>query len=159
MRKFAAFTVLEIVLVMALTGVLISILFAVLQRFNAAVSNEVKIKSELNSFFMMRSTIWKDLDHMDSLQVESKNQVVLFNGKERIVYKTIDGGCERIIANGNYSFPITLNEISCSKSNGVNKVHLSFEWKDRVFEISYPILKSPSESINNYFSKKEWQNK
>lgn len=159
MRKQAAFTVLEIVLVMALTGVLISILFSVLQRFNAAVSNEVKIKSELNAFFMMRSTIWKDLDLMDSLQVESKNEVVLFKENERIVYKAIENGCERMVSNGTYTFPITLNEVTYLKNSGINKLQLSFEWKGRNLTISYPLRKSPAEAINNYFSKKEWQNK
>jgi len=159
MKRLKAFTVLEIVLVMALTSIFLSILFSVLQRFNVAVSNEVKIKSELNAFFMMRSAIWKDLDQMDSLRMKAKNELTIYHGTNEISYKSIDNGFERSVANGSHSFPIALSEINTSKKKGVEKLELIFEWKNRFVTMSYPLPHSHGETINNYFIEQQWLKK
>src|ERR1051325_438842 len=83
--RIAAFSVLEVTVVIALMALLSGLFFSALNRFNEQVGTEKAIKEELNDWFAVRANLWRELDEADSVQVKD-NSAELFMGKKRLRY-------------------------------------------------------------------------
>ncbi|MNV08061.1 hypothetical protein D3C71_985170 [compost metagenome] len=160
MRKpfndIAAFSIMELAIVLSLTGLFISLFFLSVNSFNKTMQQEITIKSELNNFFQFRANFWRDLEKADSFQL-SKDQLVCFHASTPIVYSITDEKLSRL-HNGHHTL-FEVNALSIEKTTLSNHelVEFKLEWKNTPFSLKYPLQKQNSNYINNYFSKKLWK--
>lgn len=159
MRKrfnhIAAFSILELAIVLSLTGLFISLFFLSVNSFNKTMSQEITIKGELNNFFLFRSNFWLDMEKADSFQL-SKNQLTCFHASVPIVYSITDEKLSRHHNDHHTLFDINALSIEKTNLNNHELVEFKLEWKNTPFSLKYPLQKQNSNYINTYFSKKLW---
>jgi hypothetical protein len=153
-NSFRAFTVLEICIVMALVSILSTLFFSSLQRFNTLLKNEVEIKQELNDFYLMRSALWRDLDESDSVKTDL-DKTFIYSNKKIIIYEIENENLKRTINSVETKFPIRVEKMGIKNKS----FFITFDWKDRIFDFRYPLMKSNDEFVNTYYLNKEWLNK
>ncbi len=155
-RKIAAFSILELAVVLSLTGLFISLFFLSVNRFNTSLQQEIAIKNELNRFFQFRSTFWQDMEKADSFQL-NQNTLTCFLPSDRVVYGITDEKLSRSNNVHQASFDIYVQAIEKTTLRGHDFVCFRLEWKNTGFSLTYPLHKQNSSSINNYFKMKAWQ--
>ncbi|MNJ84249.1 hypothetical protein D3C87_16980 [compost metagenome] len=160
MRKsfcdIAAFSILELAIVLSLTGLFISLFFLSVNSFNKTMQQEITIKGELNSFFQFRSNFWQDLEKADSFQL-SKDQLICFHTSIPIVYTITDEKLSRHHKDHHTLFEINALSIEKTTLGNHELVEFKLEWKNTPFSLKYPLQKQNSNYINTYFSKKLWK--
>jgi hypothetical protein len=153
--SIAAFSVLEITLVLALLGILSALFFGAINRFQATMHNDISIKSELNSFFQFRSNLWRELDQADSIKITNK-ELNLFLQNKIVIYSQ-DGSTSQLKWSCNEAeriFDLEVNAI-----NIVNEKQLVFDliWKEQSLKLHYPIKQNKTDKINQYFNSESWK--
>ena len=159
MRKkvtIKAFSILELAIVLSLTGLFISLFFLSVNSFNKSLQQEILIKNELNGFFQFRATFWQDMEKTDSFNL-SKDRLTCFRDKDSMVYEIIDEKLSR--SSKNHQTLLELNALSIEKTSLGRHEMITFnlEWKNTQFSLKYPLQKQNINSINNYFNRKAWQ--
>ena len=81
-----AFTIFEVTVVMAIMGVLISIISLSLNRFNEQLKTGNDIGIEMNHFRAIRSTMWREFYTSDSISMID-NELNLYIKSSTIKYK------------------------------------------------------------------------
>jgi hypothetical protein len=159
MRKrnyIAAFSILELAVVLSLMGLFVSLFFISVNSFNKSLQQEIVIKNELNTFFQFRSTFWQDMEKSDSFQLD-ENQLICFHSGELIRYQIIDEKLSRSTKNHQALFDVNALAIEKKAWNSHDLINIKLEWKNTEFSLTYPLQKQNINSINNYFIKKSWQ--
>lgn len=159
MRKqinIAAFSILELAVVLSLTGLFISLFFLSVNSFNKSLQQEITIKNELNGFFQFRATFWQDMEKADSFDL-AKDKLTCFRNADSIVYRIIDEKLSRSFKDHQALFDVTALSIEESTLNHHPLIDFKLEWKNTSFSLSYPLQKQNTNSINNYFNQKSWQ--
>jgi competence protein ComGF len=153
--SIAAFSVLEITLVLALLGILSALFFGAINRFQATMHNDIQIKSELNSFFQFRSNLWRELDQSDSIKITNK-QLNLFIQNKVVVYSQ-ESSTSKLKWSSNEAERIF--DLEVNTLNIINEKQLLFDltWKDQPLRIHYPIKQSKADKINHYFNSESWK--
>jgi hypothetical protein len=159
MRKkvnIKAFSILELAIVLSLTGLFISLFFLSVNSFNKSLQQEILIKNELNGFFQFRATFWQDMEKTDSFNL-AKDRLTCFRDNDSIVYGITDEKLSR--SSKNHQALLDINALSIEKTNMGSHEMISFnlEWKNTPFSLKYPLQKQNINSINNYFNRKKWQ--
>lgn len=159
MRKkvnIKAFSILELAIVLSLTGLFISLFFLSVNSFNKSLQQEILIKNELNGFFRFRATFWQDMEKTDSFNL-AKDRLTCFLDNDSIVYGITDEKLSR--SSKNHQALLDINALSIEKTNLGSHEMISFnlEWKNTPFSLKYPLQKQNINSINNYFNRKTWQ--
>lgn len=159
MRKkvnIKAFSILELAIVLSLTGLFISLFFLSVNSFNKSLQQEILIKNELNGFFQFRATFWQDMEKTDSFNL-AKDRLTCFLDNDSIVYGITGEKLSR--SSKNHQALLDINALSIEKTNMGSHEMISFnlEWKNTPFSLKYPLQKQNINSINNYFNKKTWQ--
>lgn len=154
--NIAAFSILELAVVLSLTGLFVSLFFLSVNSFNKSLQQEIVIKNELNTFFQFRSTFWQDLEKSDSFQLD-ENQLTCFHSGDLITYQIIDEKLSRSTKNHQALFDVNALAIEKATLNSHDLINVKLEWKNREFSLMYPLQKQNINSINNYFIKKSWQ--
>ena len=123
------FTILEVVVVIAILGIIVTIVSRSLNRFGDQIQIGLSYTEELSKFQSTRSTIWSFIHDSDSVNIESsvvsfyKNgEVHSFTSQNAILHKKVGGnwvsqlvGCEEISVNTKHertyvTIPLLLNE-------------------------------------------------
>ena len=154
--NIAAFSILELAVVLSLTGLFVSLFFLSVNSFNKSLQQEIVIKNELNTFFQFRSTFWQDLEKSDSFQLD-ENQLTCFHSGDLIRYQIIDEKLSRSTKNHQALFDVNALAIEKTTLNSHDLINVKLEWKNTEFSLMYPLQKQNINSINNYFKKKSWQ--
>ncbi len=154
--KIEAFSILELAVVLSLTGLFISLFFLSVNSFNKSLQQEIVIKNELNVFFQFRATFWQDMEKADSFNL-SEDKLTCFMPTNSIVYRITDEKLSRSSANHQALFDI--NALAIEKVNlGKHElINFKLEWKNTEFSLKYPLQKQNINSINHYFNTKAWQ--
>ena len=155
-KKIAAFSILELAIVLSLTGLFISLFFLSVNSFNKSLQQEIVIKNELNQFFQFRATFWQDMEQSDSFNL-AKDKLTCFNESDSIVYQILDEKLSRSTRNHQALFEINALAIEKASFNKHELVNFRLEWKNTGFSMKYPLKKQNTNSINNYFNTKAWQ--
>lgn len=154
--NIAAFSILELAVVLSLTGLFVSLFFLSVNSFNKSLQQEIVIKNELNTFFQFRSTFWQDLEKSDSLQLD-ENHLTCFHSGNLITYQIIDEKLSRSTKNHQALFDVNALAIEKTTLNSNDLINVKLEWKNTEFSLMYPLQKQNINSINNYFNKKSWK--
>lgn len=151
-QKLAAFTILEICIVIGFVGILSSLFFSSIQRFNLLLKNEVEIKQELTNFFMTRSAIWKDIDDTDSISIRQNIMYLFLKNKQFISYKIVDDQLVREIEQKEIILPHRILNIGLKN----NTFFATFFLNGQQFDLNCPLRESKANQINAYYSEKKW---
>lgn len=154
--RFAAFSILEVTVVIALMALLSALFFAALNRFNEQVRNETMIKNELNHWFMVRSNLWRELDEADSIRVTDNKALIYLAGVET-EYSIAADKLVRRTGETTTPFEIEMAAIKQEKHDGSQCVDFQILWKNEEMILSYPLKSSLADRINKYYREKEWQ--
>ncbi|WP_430405613.1 hypothetical protein [Fluviicola sp.] len=154
--NISAFSILELAVVLSLTGLFVSLFFLSVNSFNKSLQQEIAIKNELNTFFQFRSTFWLDLEKSDSFQLD-ENRLTCFLGKDFITYQIIDEKLSRSHKDHQALFEVNALAIEKTTLNKHDLIHFKLEWKNTEFSLMYPLQKQNINSINNYFNQRSWQ--
>jgi len=84
-NNIAAFTLFEVTMVLAIMGILVSIIAITLNRFNEQLKNSTQVQAELNDWYLFRSNLWRELYQSDSLKLD-KDILAIYNSSDSILY-------------------------------------------------------------------------
>lgn len=154
--KIEAFSILELAVVLSLTGLFISLFFLSVNSFNRSLQQEIIIKNELNEFFQFRATFWQDMEKADSFHLD-KDRLTCFRSTDLIVYQILDEKLSRSHKNHQALFEINALSIEKTNVNAHDLITFKLEWKNKEFLLYYPLQKQNINFINSYFNKKAWQ--
>lgn len=149
-RKIAAFTIFEITVVLAIMSILITIITISLNRFNEQIKSSSEIHEELNAFYIVRSSIWKELYESDSLFCE-KNNLLIYQPQRIIEYFVDDEILYRKTDQITTDLKIPVTQIIETEKSGIKKIEISFLWKGEIMKLSYLNNIRPDVKINHYF--------
>jgi hypothetical protein len=155
-KKIAAFSILELAVVLSLTGLFISLFFLSVNSFNKTLQQEIVIKNELNTFFQFRANFWLDMEKADSFHL-AKNKLSCFYSADSVIYKIVDEKLSRTHKAHQTLFNIGALAIGSSPIGKNELVEFKLEWKNTEFSLRYPLQKQNHNQINTYFSRKLWK--
>lgn len=154
--KINAFSILELTVVLSLTGLFVSLFFLSVNSFNKTLQQEITIKNELNTFFQFRSTFWLDLEKADSLHL-TKDKLSCFHSNDLIIYQVLNEKLSRQHGDHQTLFEIGARTIDKMVINHKELVEFKLDWKNREFSLFYPLRKHNHNEINSYFNQKLWK--
>jgi hypothetical protein len=151
--RIEAFTILEALIVLALMSILTAFFFTTLNRLGDQMKNDVKIKSELNSWFLIRSNLYREFDEVDSVSTRKDNATLFFKNKT-VNYSIKDQLLNRE-ENGNVmNLAIEMNGIELTREN---RTVFHFNWKGEDMALGFSADKNLKDRINHYFSTQPWE--
>lgn len=149
--RLKAFSIFEVTVVLALLGVLITIISVSLNRFNEQLKINSEIQTELNHWMLVRSSLWKDYYNSDSLQFDGtivslfqKNRIVHFQEMDDELYRKENDLEWR-------SMGVELEEILLQEDKNKKYVQLSFPVKGELMELHYYFRTNKKNVVNQYF--------
>lgn len=146
-----AFTIFEVTVVLAILGVLITIISVSLNRFNEQLKINNEIHEELNHWMLVRANLWREYYDADSLQLIS-NQVIIYQPDREIFYKEEDEHLMRKEGSNEWqSMKVELESIVSEEIEGKTFIIFSFSLKNEVMELKYYCKKNKKNSVNTYF--------
>lgn len=134
--RVAAFTILEVVIVLSIMSVLITIIAVATNRFQEQLKQTSAIQESLNQFYAIRSELWYELYTSDSIHVEHK-QAILYLPERTVSYKIEDDTLYQSTTEDWRSLHIAMLDIQETKENETQKVTFTFDWKDEPMALSY----------------------
>jgi len=156
LKRFRAFSVLEVTIVIALMALLGALFFGAMNRFNEQIANETRIKNELNEWFLVRANLWRELDDADSIHVEKDQADIYLEGK-MVRYKIMDNRLYREHETSEATdMHIVMNGIGSEDSKGRKYVVFRMDWKNDEMVLRYPLRSTVAGRINHFFSAKQW---
>lgn len=145
-----SFTIFEVAVVVAIIGVLVSIITLSLNRFNMQMKVSQDIQTELNQFLQLRSTIWTDFYQADSVSMTEGELIIYENDQER-KYRN-DEGVLMLNRSGEWNATeIELEELQLIEHDEYQEVQFVFIWKDDFITLSYPLQNDIGDRINKHF--------
>lgn len=152
----SAFSILEVTIAIALTGLLSALVFGAMNRFNEQIKNETTIKNELNNWFIVRSNLWMDLDAADSIVVKNNTATLYFSDRV-IEYKIEESKFMRQIKEDITYLNMEIDRIELIANKNRNYVRFTFIWKDEEMQLEYPLKTTLADKVNTYFLSEQWQ--
>jgi hypothetical protein len=151
--KIQAFTIFEITVVIALMGVLVTIISVSLNRFNEQLKLNSELQGELNYWMMARANLWTEYYNADSLAFDGK--VVTVFQKERTLYlKEEDDFLYRKENNQDWkSMNIPLDRIEENGEKEKQFIRFTFPLKNELMELDYYKRPNKRVIVNNYFDR------
>lgn len=134
--RVAAFTILEVVIVLSIMSVLITIIAVATNRFQEQLKQTSTIQQSLNQFYAIRSELWYELYTSDSIHVEN-NQATLYLPDREVSYKIEDDTLYQSTTEDWRSLHLAMLGIHATKENETQKVTFTFDWKDEPMQLSY----------------------
>ncbi len=150
-RHIKAFTVLEILMVLAISGILITILFNALNRFQQQSKVITELQDEMNNWYQFRSQMWSDFYSMDSLKIDQQ-VLTLYIDTTSINYSSQGDEFKRSESNKSSSVAVELAEMKLTEADGNRQLVLQFNWKGETMQVSYPIETDRKRKMDAYFS-------
>lgn len=147
--KLGGFTILEVVVVIAILGILVSIVSRSLNRFNDQIHFGFNFTQELSDIQSVRSSIWSLVHEADSIQIEGqilsffKDEMHSFNSQNGILYKR--SGENWLSQN------VKCEEITTSSKNGDTYVTIPLKLREKSLNIVFIKDKDVAGRINTYF--------
>lgn len=155
-NRVEAFTIFEVTVVLAILGVLITIISVSLNRFNEQLRINSELHGELNHWMMVRANCWKDYYDADSLQF-SEETVTIYQPERAIRYRVADNHLMRQeesltgIGNEWVDMEVAIDEIREEINEQGRYIIFSFPWKANVMEIRYYCNGNNQVVVNEYF--------
>ncbi len=146
-----AFTIFEVTVVLAILGVLITIISVSLNRFNEQLKLNNDIHDELNHWMLVRASMWREYYDADSL-VFNTNQLTIYHPNREVRYKEED---EQLMRKENSdewkSMKVDLESIVSETIDSKTYIIFSFPLKNEIMELKYYCKKNKKNAVNTYF--------
>lgn len=150
-HHIAAFTIMEVTVVLAIMGVLIGLIATSINRFNEQLKMTSDLNQELNEWFAFRSNLWSELYDCDSIQ-SNKQELTLFAKQRIIKYKLED---EDVLRSNGAEWQTTkakAESIRLETESDHKTVIFDFKWKGEPMTMSYYFQPDVKNNINDYFA-------
>ena len=147
----SAFTLFEVTMVLAIMGILVSIIAITLNRFNEQLKNSTLIQAELNDWYLFRSNLWRELYQSDSLKLD-KDILAIYHSSDSVLYTIEDDTLKR--KSGKLDWASTHFEASGLREeieDGKNIFVFEFPWKNEVMHLRYSSKKTIKNQVDTYF--------
>lgn len=157
-HRIKSFTILEALVVIAMIGLLISIITSSLNNFSKQLKVTSDISDEITSFRLLRSTIWSDLYNSDSTYIVDET-IYIKKNEEQISYSSTQGRLVRHSNNDVDEFNVFIDKIGITTKDENHFVSLNFILGGQNIEMIYPLESNLKQRIQHYFNKKNLNGK
>lgn len=148
-----AFTIFEVTIVLAIMGVIVSMVaFSVQRLFNQMQVTE-ELHAELNNFYQVRSTLWYDCSTADSVVFNSsriytykKGLPTIYFIEEDVFYRSVEGRSQEL--------KVAVRGLSNNILEDGEEIVITFDWKGDPMEWRFFNRPDFAESVNQYFDKR-----
>lgn len=150
-NNIAAFTLFEVTMVLAIMGILVSIIAITLNRFNEQLKNSTQVQAELNDWYLFRSNLWRELYQSDSLKLNN-DILAIYHSSDSVLYTIEDDTLKR--KSGKQDWASTHFEASGLREEilgGKHQFVFEFPWKNEVMHLRYSIKKTIKNQVDTYF--------
>lgn len=150
--NITAFTLFEVMIVLAIMGVLITIISLSLNRFNEQLKVSSELQQELNVWYRFRANLWRELYQADSMRYDN-HQLIIFDNQEIVSYKVEEDSLFRKNTvsdwtSTGFSTSSIRHDILGKKGN---RYSIDFNWKGEILTLSFLDHESPKDKIDQYF--------
>lgn len=152
-HRIAAFTIFEVTVVMAIMGILITMITYSMNRFQDQLKVTADVQEELNNWYHVRGTLWHDCILADSIVVEP-GQMAVYQSADSSVYTIEDEQLFRLHKGVKTDLKIGAQELFSRDKNGWEEIVLRFDWKPEPLEWTFLNRPDVAGSINHYFKQK-----
>lgn len=149
-NNIASFTILEVMIVLIITGIVSTLIFGSFQRTNEQLRQSELISDELNDWITIRSNLFSELYYCDSINV-SKQKAEIYLKDRTVSYTNKSGEFWRAENNQELLIDASINSITSEEINGTPNVLFEFEQKNTPVVLSFPLRKGISHDINSFF--------
>jgi type II secretory pathway pseudopilin PulG len=150
MRSVAAFTILEVVIVLSIMSVLITIIAVASNRFQEQLKQTSVIQESLNRFYALRSELWYELYTSDSIVVAS-DQTHIYMPERIVSYKISDDTLYQFNQQTWQSMHVAMLGITTQNENEAQKITFQFDWKDAPMELCYYSQNGLKQKMDDFF--------
>lgn len=148
-----AFTIFEVTIVLAIMGVIVSMVaFSVQRLFNQMQVTE-ELHAELNNFYQVRSTLWYDCTTADSV-IFKNNQILSYKQGNPIVYFLEDEVFYRSQQGVEQQLKVAVTRLSSNALEDGEEIVITFDWKGESMDWRFFNRPDLSESVNQYFDRR-----
>lgn len=147
-----AFTIFEVTVVLAIMGILITIIATSVNRFNEQLKMTGDVNQELNEWFAFRANLWSELYACDSITTE-RGELLLFGKKRVVKYKLEE---DKVMRSTGFDWQETKTKaesIRLEEIDDKTTVIFDFKWKGDIMTLSYYFEPDVNDKINNYFAR------
>ena len=148
--KIDGFTIMEVLVVVAIMSVLISIIATTMNRFNEQLKFSGDIHQELNEWFAFRSNLWKELYAADSIRMED-NSLVIYTPQKNVRYRVEEEQLMRYQKGDWQPTNIQAESIYIQPTGADRMVTFDFLWKGDIMPLNYYYRPAINNRINAYF--------
>lgn len=136
---------------LALLGVLITIISISLNRFNEQIKLNSELQEELNQWMLVRSSLWNTYYNSDSLQLDGTS-VAVFQKQRTLYFQETDGVLMRRENQQEWeSMGVALEGIQLEQEKDQKYVLFSFPLKGETMELRFYFKTNKKNSVNQYF--------
>lgn len=147
-----AFTIFEVTVVLAIMGILITIIATSVNRFNEQLKMTGDVNQELNEWFAFRANLWSELYACDSITTEG-GELLLFGKKRVVKYKLEE---DKVMRSTGFDWQETKTKAESIRLEEVDDkttVIFDFKWKGDIMTLSYYFEPDVNDKINDYFAR------
>ena len=146
-----AFTLMEVVIVLAIMGVLITIISVASNRFQEQLKQTSAIQEELNHFYLIRSNLWLEMYTSDSI-VSFDKTLIIYQPSRTISYAIESSSLQRKQDTGDWvDLKIPMLGLSQKQENQSTKVEFIFDWKGEPMNLHYFCTAGTKKQLDDFF--------
>lgn len=154
--RIKAFTILEIVVTIAITAILVTLVYGAINFLNAQNYREMRTKDRLNEWMILRKQMIEDVYLSNSVnKVEEGMELVSGNGE--IVFYQINNGVLQI-KKGDVLTNTNFKDVSCTWKFDSEERELC-EWlitvKDEPMKLSFYAFSTRADRVNEWYKKRD----
>jgi hypothetical protein len=150
-RKLPAFTIFEVVMVLAIMSCLVAIVSASINRLGEQVKTAQEIQQDLTKFYEFRSNLWRECILSDSI-TNIHHGIQLWKDGIAVQYKSEGGDLQRSTDGSIWrSTGFTVIESKSSMVQTSAYMELQIQWKAQEINFRFPKKATLKQRIDSYF--------
>lgn len=153
MSKIKAFTILEIVVTIAVTAILVTLVYGAINFLNAQNYREMRTKDRINEWMVLRKQIIEDVYLSNSIE-KIENGMVLRTGNGNIIRYHIKNEA-LFVEKGSVQTQTSFDDVTCNWSiaeNGLEKCIWTMNVMEEPMELSFFAFSTRADRINQWYN-------
>jgi prepilin-type N-terminal cleavage/methylation domain-containing protein len=153
--KIAAFTLMEIIITMVVSGIIITLVYSGINFFNRQMQKELVLKNELNNWHVERAQLFEDFYLANKIHKENDHTLkIQLSDKKEIVYEQIENKLVRTMQATSFQFKTELTNLTIVYTDTSKTVTFAFQIKEQQVPLYFSLEQTSSEKINNWIHEK-----
>lgn len=151
--KIKAFTILEVVITIAITAILISLVFSAINFLNAQSYREMESKDKINEWMILRKQIIEDVYLSNSIEKIESGMKLQSGGKSEVIYQVENGIL--YIEKDAHRIKTNFEDASCSwflDENDREKCTWTINVLDEPMQLSFYAFSTRADRINHWYN-------